>query len=92
MSANVRVVDFGGDSVPDSAVLTVRDAARVSQRALLVALRDKIAGDIDEGVAPRDLASLSLRLLEITGQIGELDQADEPDDVTDAAATPDESW
>ena len=72
--------------------LTVREAAGRSQRDLLVALRDKIAGDIDEGVPARDLASLSRRLLEITEQIVALDAEGESDDVSDAAATPDESW
>lgn len=90
MVSSVReVIDFpDGSGRP----LTVQAAARQSTRDLLVALRDKIAADIDVGVPARDLASLSKRLLEIAEQIGELDQADESDDVTDAAATPDESW
>lgn len=71
---------------------TVKSAAASSQRDLLVALRDKIAGDIDEGVPARDLASLSRRLLEIAGQIAELDSVEEGDDVSDAAETPDEAW
>lgn len=71
---------------------SVKSAAATSQRDLLVALRDKIAGDIDEGVPARDLASLSRRLLEIAGQIAELDSVEEGDDVSDAAETPDEAW
>lgn len=73
-------------------VLTVQVAAGASRRDLLVALRDKIAGEIDEGVPARDLASLSKRLLEIAEQIAALDAEDQQDEVSDAAATPDESW
>lgn len=67
-------------------------AAHGSRRDLLVAMRDKIALDLDDGVPPRDLASLSRRLLEITREIESIDAAEEGDDVADAAATPDESW
>ena len=71
---------------------SVKGAASGSRRDLLVALRDKIAGEIDEGVPARDLASLSMRLLTITEQIAEIDAAESGDDVGDAAASPDESW
>lgn len=63
-----------------------------TRRDLLVALRDRIAADIDEGVPARDLASLSLRLLAISAEITEIDAAEEGDDVADAASTPDEAW
>lgn len=53
---------------------SVKSAAAGSYRSLLVALRDSIAGQIDEGVPPRDLASLSRRLLEIAAEIEALDQ------------------
>lgn len=62
------------------------------RRALLVALRDTIAEEIDGGVPARDLASLSLRLIAITGEIAEIDAAEDGDDVGDAAGTPDEKW
>jgi len=81
-----------GKSSKDEAVQSVRGAAAQSQRDLLVALRDKIAGEIDRGVPARDLASLSRRLLEIAEQIEALDAECEVDDVSDAATTPDESW
>lgn len=71
---------------------TVHEAARMSHRDLLVALRDKIAKDVDEGVPARDLASLSRRLLEIAKEIDSIDAADEGDDIGHAAATPDEKW
>lgn len=71
---------------------TVHAAAGVSRRALLVALRDRIAADIDAGVAARDLASLSRRLLEITKELDGIEAAEDGDDVTEAAETPDEPW
>lgn len=77
-----------GSGQPES----VKGAASGSRRDLLVALRDKIASEIDEGVPARDLASLSMRLLTITEQIAEIDAAESGDDVGDAAATPDERW
>ena len=52
---------------------TVKSAAGTSYRDLLVALRDSIAGQIDAGVPPRDLASLSRRLLEIAAELEALD-------------------
>ena len=49
---------------------TVRDAADHSQRALLVALRTKIAGDIDNGVPAAYLAPLSRQIREVDREIG----------------------
>lgn len=71
---------------------TIVAAAGGSRRDLLVALRNKIAGELDEGVPPRDLASLSLRLVQITEEIAEIDAEENGDDVGDAATTPDEPW
>ena len=51
----------------------VKSAAADSYRELLVALRNNIAGQIDAGVPPRDLASLSRRLLEIAAELEALD-------------------
>lgn len=73
----------------DSAVL---DAAAMGQRELLEALRDNIAGAIDEGVPARDLASLSRRLLEIQKELDALKADEEGDEVAEAASTPDEEW
>lgn len=71
---------------------TVKAAAAGSYRDLLVALRDNIAGQIDEGIQARDLASLSRRLLEISKEIEAIDAADNGDDIGEAAVTPDEAW
>ena len=69
---------------------TVALAPTARRRELLVALRDRIAEELDSGVAARDLASLSRRLLEISEQIGALDSAD--DAIAVAASTPDVPW
>lgn len=74
----------------DSSPVSV--AARGSRRELLVALRDNISGAIDEGVPARDLASLSLRLVKIAGELEELDAAAKETRVAVAAATPDEKF
>lgn len=71
---------------------SIQAAAGQSRRDLLVALRDKIAAELDAGVPARDLASLSLRLVNLTEQIAEIDAEEKGDDVGDAAATPDEPW
>jgi hypothetical protein len=74
--------------------VTVKAAAETgSRRDLLVAMRNRIATDIDApNTPPRDLAALSRRLLEIAKDIEALDAAEKADDVGTAAATPDEEW
>jgi hypothetical protein len=63
------------------------------RRDLLVALRSRIAVDIDNAnTPPRDLAALSRRLLEIVKEIEALDAEARTDDIGQAAATPDEEW
>ncbi len=69
---------------------SVTEAAASGRRELLVALRDRIAGELDSGVAARDLAALSRRLLEIAEQIVSLDTA--ADGIALAAATADVVW
>lgn len=72
--------------------MTVKSAAAGSYRELLVALRDSIAGQIDEGIQARDLAALSRRLLEISKELEALDAAEKGDDIGEAADTPDEAF
>jgi len=67
-------------------------AAATGRRELLVALRDSIAARLDEGVPPRDMASLSLRLVNIADEIAALDAEENGDDVGSAAAIPDSVW
>jgi len=72
--------------------LTVARAAGMTRRDLLVALRDKIATDIDAGIQARDLAALSRRLLDIAKEIESIDADTSGDDVGNAAGTADEQW
>lgn len=74
--------------------VTVKVAADSgSRRDLLVALRTRVAVDIDnKNTPPRDLAALSRRLLEIVKDIEALDAEARLDDIGEAAATPDEEW
>jgi hypothetical protein len=73
---------------------TVKAAAEGgNRRDLLVALRSRIAADIDNPNTPaRDLAALSRRLLEIAKELEAMDAADKVDDIGEAAATPDQEW
>ena len=71
---------------------SIISAAAIGRRELLVALRDKVAGQIDEGVPPRDLASLSLRLVNLADEIAALDAKENGDNVGTAAGTPDAAW
>lgn len=89
-SAQKKVVPMRGRKPLKSD--TIKKAAGKSKRDLLVALRDKIAAEIDDGIAARDLAALSRRVLEITDQIEAIDAEEKGDDVGNAAATPDEPW
>lgn len=88
MTRNLKVVS----DTPSESPGAVQNAANTSRRELLRALRDRIATDIDEGVPARDLASLSKRLLDISKELEELEVAEDGDDVSAAAATPDEAW
>lgn len=67
-------------------VLTAAQAGRVP---LLVALRDHIAGVIDDGVGPRDLAALSRHLRQLAAEIEDLQPCTSSSVVAD---TPDEPW
>ena len=70
----------------------VSAASSGSSLDVLRAMRDLIARALDEGVPPRDLASLTKRLLEITKEIEAADAARTGDDIGQAAATPDAAW
>lgn len=79
-------------AAPRAKTLIATAARSGDRRRLLASLRDSIAKQLDEGVAPRDMASLSKRLVDIANEIAEIDAVVEGDDVSDAAATPDEVW
>ena len=72
--------------------MSVTAAAQQGRRALLEALRDSIAGSIDDGVPARELASLSRRLMEITKELDEVVAEEEGDDIGEAASIPDDQW
>lgn len=75
-----------------STKMSIPDAAKKGRRALLEALRDSIASTIEAGVSSRDLASLSLRLLDISAELDGVIAAEEGDGISEAAETPDEAW
>jgi hypothetical protein len=72
--------------------LTVTQAAeKGTPRDLLVAMRDRVAKDVESLNTPaRDLAALTRRLIEITKEIEAIDAAGEEGDGNDP--TPDEGW
>lgn len=87
---NLAVVD---ESTPAPRRKSVSQAARSGDRLeLMRALRDKIASEITSGVAPRDLASLSRRLIELSKEIESLADIEEDDPVTVASRAADEAW
>ena len=88
----LRAVKDG--AVPPRKPVTVQSAAEGgSRRELLVALRARITTGIDNPNTPaRDLAALSLRLLDIARELELLDAAEKADDIGEAAATPDQDW
>lgn len=67
-------------------------AALSGRLDLLIALRDKIAAEIDSGVPARDLAALSLRLITLTEEIASMEAKSTDDDIGTAAVTPDAAW
>jgi len=69
----LRSVKLGEAAAPNPPPTDVKGAAEHSERALLVALRTRIATDIDNGVPPHTLAPLSRQLREIDREIRLLD-------------------
>lgn len=66
-------------------------AAKGTVRDQLVALRERLATTVqDPNCPPRDLASLSRRLMEITREIEAIDAREAQLD--DEGATPDDAW
>lgn len=70
--------------------LIAQAASEGTQRDLLVAMRDRIATDLDDGVPARELASLTKRLMDIVREIATIDAEEKGDAVGAAAATPDQ--
>lgn len=74
------------------AARTISGAAKKGRLELLRALQANIARQLDEGVAPRELASLSIRLMDINKELEELTRVQEGDGIGQAAQTPAEPW
>lgn len=81
-----------GETAPKRRTLTVTKAASEgTPRELLVAIRDRVAKDVENPNTPaRDLAALTRRLMEITKEIEAIDSREAEE--SDGAATPDEDW
>lgn len=91
--AKLKVVTDG--DAPPQPPRSLKDAAEVSERALLVMMRTKIAAEIDGGVPPHTLAPLTRQLRDIDKEIRALDlraleeagdAGDAPDEAFDAEA------
>jgi len=92
MARALRAVEVG-DAAPKRPLSISQAAKGADRRALLVALRDRVAATVESSkTLPRDLGTLSRRLLEIVKEIEAIDAEDGSDDVGTAAATPDEEW
>lgn len=70
---------------------TIHQAAGSSERALLVALRDRIAADLDKGVPAHALAPLSKQLREIAKEIEAIDQRAAEEEASSGPSA-DEDW
>jgi hypothetical protein len=92
MATKLRAVTEG-DAAPKKAQSVKAAAESGVRRDLLVAMRARIATDIDSPKTPaRDLAALTRRLLDIVKEIEAIDAEESDDDIGTAAATPDEKW
>ena len=76
-------------------VKTIKNAANSGdRRRLLVALRNRIADDLDKGrIASRDLGALAKRLMDIAAEIERIDRGSSMDNpVADALDTDEETF
>lgn len=88
----LRAVSPDENAAPVTPKTITEAAAAGTTRELLAALRDRLAKAVeDPNCPPRDLASLSRRLHEITRDIEAIDAAAGEGGISDAVATPDES-
>jgi hypothetical protein len=93
MASKLRVVAPGEAKPSPKKKLTITEAASTGTiREQLVALRERVAKAVeDPNCPPRDLASLSRRLMEITKEIAAID-VQEAEGEDGGAATADERW
>jgi hypothetical protein len=91
MASRLRAVAPGESAQQRKAHTVTSAASQGSMRDLLVAMRDRVATDVENPNTPaRDLAALTRRLLEITKEIEAIDAKGDPD--VDDAPTPDAAW
>lgn len=91
MATKLRAVAPGETAKPAKKLSVTEAAAEGSLRELLVAMRDRVAKDVESPNTPaRDLAALTRRLMEITKEIEAIDAKGESD--VDNAPTPDAAW
>lgn len=90
MSRKLAVVPEGAKA--KAAPTTIKAAAEHSERALLVALRSKIAAELDAGVPAAYLAPASRQLREIDKELRALDARVKQEAEEDASGHPDEAW
>lgn len=71
---------------------TILGAVKRGKREMLEALRDNVARTIDQGVPPRDLASLTKRLMEIETELEAVMVEEQGDVIGSAAQIEDHAW
>jgi hypothetical protein len=90
--ASLRAVKAGEARSAERKKSVSEAAASGTHRELLVAMRDRIAKAVqDPDCPPRDLASLSRRLQEISKEI-EASDLRNAEEAKESAASPDEAW
>ncbi len=90
MPSKLRAVE-AGESVPTPKTVT-QAAESGTKRELLVAMRDRLAKDVENpNTSPRDLAALTRRLLEVVNDIEGMDARDEQE-AGRRGPTDDEAW
>ena len=77
----------------DDLVTVTAAATAGNHRAMLTAMRDRVARTVDDPKTPaRDLAALTRRLMDIAREISVMDAADAEDDIGRALTLEDEDF
>ncbi len=82
------------DDIPEPVAVptTLKEAAEVSERALLVMMRSKVLGEIDGGVPPAYLAPLMRQVRDIDKELRALDLRAREEGADAADVADDEEW
>ncbi|MFL6047905.1 MAG: hypothetical protein ACJ72M_22690 [Propionibacteriaceae bacterium] len=93
MASKLRPVEPGERAEKPKRLSVVEAAAQGDHRAMLVALRDRLAQSVaSASTNPVALAALSRQMVLISKELSVLDAVAEGDPVAVAARTPDEAW